>query len=117
MQECDSSGKNNAKTTSATGISVGMIFSGGSLQSCWDGDVSGGGCLRLLFVGNVFLACDVSLSDFCIFFRGECLFTGLFLFQEGIALDGLGDIGLEQLVIAITQACCIRGVNRNRCGG
>ena len=70
-----------------------MIFSGGSLQSGWDGDVSGGGCLRLLFVGNVFLARDVALSDFCVFFGGEFLFTGLFLFREGIALDGLGDKG------------------------
>jgi hypothetical protein len=71
-----------------------MIFSGGSLQSGWDGDVSGGGCLRLLFVGNVFLARDVALlSDFCVFFGGDFLFTGLFLFWEGIALEGLGDKG------------------------
>ncbi len=70
-----------------------MIFSGGSLQSGWDGDVSGDGCLRLLFIGNVFQACDVALSDFCVFFGGDFLFTGLFLFWEGIALEGLGNKG------------------------
>jgi hypothetical protein len=70
-----------------------MIFPGGSLRSGWDGNVSGGGFLRLLFVGNVFLARDVALSDFCVFFGGDFLFTGLFLFREGIALEGLGDKG------------------------
>jgi hypothetical protein len=48
----------------------------------------------LLFVSNVFLARDVALSsDFSAFFGGDFLFTGLFLFRKGIALEGLGDKG------------------------